>query len=115
MPVAYYADVHFPEAIVEQSRRRGVDFLAAIDDDMATAEDDEILSHAHDLRRIVVTQDIRFRVMAEDWQRRGRPFSGLLFGHQLRGSVGEYVETLELIAFASDPDEWLGKVEFIPY
>ena len=53
--------------------------------------------------------------MAEEWQRTASPFSGLLFGRQQGGSIGEYVETLELIAKVSDPDEWIGKVEFIPY
>jgi adenine deaminase len=115
MAVSFYADVHLPSAIVAQSRLRGVDFITAIEDDMATAEDEEVLSRAHQLRRVVVTQDILFRVMAEEWQRSSTPFSGLVYGHQLRGSIGEYVETLELIAKASEPDEWNGRVEFIPY
>jgi hypothetical protein len=67
------------------------------------------------LQRLVVTQDARFRALAEEWQRTSRLFSGLLFGRQQGGSIGEYVETLELVAKASDPDEWIGKVEFIPY
>lgn len=115
MAVALYMDVHIPAAITEQLRRRGVDVLTAIDDGTQLAEDDEILIRAHELQRLVVTQDARFRAMAEEWQRTARPFSGLLFGRQQGGSIGEYVETLELIAKASDPDEWTGRVEFIPY
>lgn len=115
MPVALYMDVHVPAPITEQLRRRGIDVLTAIEDGMQLAEDDEILTRAHELRRLVLTQDTRFRAMAEEWQRSARPFSGLLFGRQQGGSIGEYVEKLELIANASEPDEWIGKVEYIPY
>jgi len=31
----------------------------------------------------------------------GKPFSGLIFGHQLGGTIGQFVEDLELIAKAS--------------
>jgi hypothetical protein len=49
-----------------------------------------------------------------DWQREGRAFSGLVFGHQLRGTIGRYVRDLELIAKASEPEEWLGHVAHVP-
>ena len=61
------------------------------------------------------TQDIRFKALAEEWQGKGIPFAGLLFGHQMYGTIGEYVRDLELIAKASDPQDWLGRVERLPY
>jgi hypothetical protein len=27
--------------------------------------------------------------MAEDWQREGRPFAGLFYGHQLGATIGQ--------------------------
>jgi Domain of unknown function (DUF5615) len=71
-------DVHVPLAIAEQLRRRGVDVLTAIEDSFDTKEDDELLERAGHLRRVTFTQDIRFRALAEDWQRQGRSFAGLL-------------------------------------
>jgi hypothetical protein len=55
------------------------------------------------LGRVVFTQDIGFRALAEDWQHHGRPLAGLIFGHQMRGTIGQFVQDLELIARASDP------------
>ncbi len=107
-------DVHIPQAITEQLRRRGVDVLTAIEDGAATLDDDELLERALVQGRVIFTQDIRFKALAEDWQRQGRHFAGLLFGHQLRGTIGQFVRDLELIAQASEPDEWLNTVEHLP-
>jgi hypothetical protein len=115
MAVTLYMDVHVPQAITDQLRRRGVDVLTAIDDGWAEREDHELLDHARELGRVIFTQDIRFRALAEDWQRQGRPFAGLLFGHQLGGTIGQFVKDLELIAQASEPDEWLNRIEYLPF
>ena len=64
---------------------------------------------------MLFTQDIRFKALAESWQRSGRPFAGLIFGHQLHGTVGAFVKDLELVAKASTPDEWVGVVEHLPF
>lgn len=108
-------DVHVPGPITEQLRRRGVDVLTAQEDGHDTAADERILERATELHRVVFTQDVLFRVLAEDWQRQGREFAGLLFGPQLRGTIGQYVEDLELIAAASEPDEWQNVVQFLPF
>ncbi len=44
------------------------------------------------------------------WQ----PFSGLLFGHQLGATIGEYVRDLELIAKATELVDWANVVERLP-
>lgn len=108
-------DVHVPQAITDQLRRRGVDVLTAIEDNSGELLDDELLEHVRSLGRVLFTQDIRFKAMAEDWQRRGKPFAGLIFGHQLGGTIGQYVKDLELIAQASEPDEWLNIIEYLPF
>lgn len=90
-------DVHVPQAITDQLRRRGVDVLTAIEDGAAELPDDQLLEHVHRLGRVIFTQDIRFKAMDEDWQRENRSFSGLIFGHQLGGTFGQYVKDLELL------------------
>ena len=87
MAVRLYMDVHVPMAITDQLRRRGVDVLTAIEDGAATLEDDQLLARASELGRVLFTQDIRFKALAEDWQRQGRGFAGLIFGHQMRGTI----------------------------
>jgi hypothetical protein len=59
-----------------QLRRRGADVVHAIEERTNRLDDDELLYLASQQGRIVVTQDIRFRAMAEDWQRQGRQFAG---------------------------------------
>jgi hypothetical protein len=115
MGVALYLDVHVPGAIAEQLRRRQVDVLTAIEDGWQQRSDEELLQHAFEMRRVLFTQDIRFRALAEEWQRDGQPFAGLLFGHQLRGTIGQYVEDLELVAKASEADEWVSRIEYLPF
>jgi len=115
MPARFYMDVHVPWAITDQLRRRGVDVLTANEDGATELEDPDLLLRARELNRVTFTQDILFKALAEDWQRQGRDFSGLLFGHQLGGTIGQYVEDLELIAKASEPAEWSGVVQHLPF
>jgi hypothetical protein len=108
-------DVHVPWPITDQLRRREVDVLTAIEDHADALTDDAILQRAYELGRVVFTQDIRFKALAEQWQHRQRPFSGLLFGHQLHGTIGQYVKNLELIAQASEPGEWQNTIGHLPF
>jgi hypothetical protein len=62
--IALYMDVHVPQAITDQLRRRGVDVLTAIEDDSAELGDEALLEHASSLGRVLFTQDIRFKVLA---------------------------------------------------
>jgi predicted nuclease of predicted toxin-antitoxin system len=82
MPVQLYLDVHVDKAIHDQLRLRSVDVLRAQDDDAAEMADHELLERASRLGRLIFTQDIRFKAMAEEWQRAGKPFSGLVFGNR---------------------------------
>jgi len=108
-------DQHAHRAITLQLRLRGVDVITAFEDGSHRLSDDKLLERARLLGRVLFTQDIRFRVLALDWQRQGIPFAGLVFGHQRRGGIGRYVNDLELIAKATDPSDWASKVDYIPY
>ena len=107
-------DVHIPQQITDQLRRRGADILTAIEDGWDQAEDEDLLEHARMLGRVVFTHDIRFRAMAEDWQRQGRPFAGLVFGHQNGGTIGQFVNDLDLLRQVTDASEWMNTDEWLP-
>jgi Domain of unknown function (DUF5615) len=113
--VPFSMDVHVPQSITDQLRRRSVDVLTVIENDSSGLLDDELLEHVRSLGRVLFTQDIRFKAVAKDWQRRGKSFAGLIFGHQLGGTIGQYVKDLELIAQASEPDEWFNTIEYLPF
>jgi len=114
MPVALYADVHVPGPVILQLRLRDVDVLAATEEGTNRLTDEELLEAASRQKRLLVTQDIRFRVLAENWQRSGRPFAGLVFAHQRYVSFGDLVWDLELIAKATDEAYWRNRIEQLP-
>jgi hypothetical protein len=115
MAIAFYMDVHIPQAITLQLRRRGVDVLTAVEDNTQELPDSELLARVTEQNRVLFTQDIRFRVLAQSWQQEGKFFSGLIFGHQLGGTIGQFVKDLEFIAKASAPEDWINVVEYIPF
>ena len=106
-------DVHVPQAITHQLRRRGVSVMTAQEDGTGTLEDPDLLRRTTGLGRVLFTQDIRFRVRAEEWQRSGTPFAGLIYAHQ-RNSIGVLVHELEMLAKASEPEEWRNQVVHLP-
>ena len=91
-----------------------MDVLTAQEDGSGRLADDLLLERAHALKRVLFTSDHRFRAEAEDWIRQGREFAGLIFGHLSHG-VGPFVRDLEIIAKASEPDDWRNKVEWLPF
>ena len=48
--------------------------------------------------------------MANDY----RDFSGIIDAHQLRITVGQMVDDLELIVNATSQEEWRGRIEYLP-
>ena len=88
MTIALYMDVHIPQAITTQRRRHNIDILTAQEDNTIELPDNQLLERNTALRRVLFTHDIRFRALAESWQRENKPFSGLIFGHQIGGTIG---------------------------
>lgn len=114
MAVALYFDVHVDRAIVSQLRLRQLDALTAQDDGKDRWSDESLLEHASQLGRPIVTHDIRFLALAENWQQLGRPFCGLIFAHPMQVSIGTCVRDLEIIAKATDPQDWASGVLRLP-
>ena len=114
MAIAFYLDVNISEAVADQLRRRGVDVLTAVEDGTRDEADPDLLIRATSLGRVLVTHDIGFRVLAEEWQRTGVPFGGLAYSH-MQSALGRLIEDLHLIAEATGPDDWKNAVEHLPY
>jgi hypothetical protein len=115
MAMPLYFDVHIDKAIYDQLLLRGVDVLRAQDDGAAELPDDELLERSTRKGRLLFTHDTRFKALAQEWQRQGKPFAGLIFGNKLGVTIGEYVKDLELIAKASDAVDWANVVQHLPY
>jgi hypothetical protein len=105
MAVALYLDVHVPQAIAEQLERRGIDVVTAYQDANIELPDDGLLKRSTQLQRVLVTFDVRFKAMAEDWQRQGQRFGGLIYAHPMHTSIGQLVKDLELLCKVTTADE----------
>jgi len=114
MAVSLYMDVHIPMAITRQLRLRGVEVVAATEERTNQLDDDVLLELAGGQGRALFTHDIRFKVLAENWQRAGKPFAGLIYGHAEGASLGQYVRDLELIAKTCEPTELANTVIHLP-
>ncbi len=107
-------DVHVRRAVTAALRLRSIDVLTAREDGAAAWDDDRILQRATELGQVLVSQD---EVLLHEGARRLREhkdFSGVIYAHQLRITIGRMVEDLELIASATSPDEWQGRIEYLP-
>ena len=114
MPVGLYADVHVPQTVIDQIRLRGVDILAATEELTNRVPDHELLILSTSLSRVLVTQDIRFKVHAQNLQRENVEFGGLVFAAQTRVAYRDMIFDLELIAKATDAEFWKNRVEELP-
>ena len=114
MAVAFYMDVHIPMAITRQLRLRGVNVATATEEGANTLPDETLLQLTRVHGRAIFTHDIGFKALAENWQRAGKPFAGLIYGHAEGASIGQYVRDLELIAKACEPPELADTVIHLP-
>jgi hypothetical protein len=114
MPVPLYMDHHVPKSITMGLRLRDVDVLTSYEDGTDQFSDDLLLKRADELNRVLFTQDDDLLEEAAKSQRRGEAFSGVIYGHQLRVTIGVCVQDLEIIAKSAEPYELENQVVFLP-
>jgi hypothetical protein len=105
MSLPLYMDHNVQAAIVSGTRRRGLDVLTALEDGYDQRADDEVLTRATELGRIVFTHDTDFIRITGEWLSTGRSFSGVVFGHPEAVSIGKVIQDLELICRVLTADE----------
>ncbi len=62
----------------------------------------------------MVTQDDDLLREGKRLAEEGQAFRGIIYAHQLRVTIGQMVEDLELIARATSSGEWMGRIEYLP-
>jgi len=112
--VRLYADVHVRRAVIEGLRLRGIDILTAQEDRAAEFFDPELLTRAAERGRVLFTQDEDLLAEAARRQETGETFAGLVYAHQLNVTIGGVIADLELIAEATDIEEWTNAVVYLP-
>lgn len=114
MPLTLYMDQHVPRAITIGLRLRNVDVLTAFEDGAGDIGDPELLDRASALGRVLFSQDDDLFAEAARRQSAGAPFSGVIYAHQLRVSIGTCIHDLEIIATAGEPEDLHRQVLFLP-
>jgi len=114
MSVKLYMDVHVRRAVTDGLRLRGVDVLTAQEDGAAEFEDSLLLERANELGRVLFSQDDDLLREANKRQQTGEAFAGVIYAHQLNITIGRCIDDLELIAKATESDEWLNNTVYLP-
>lgn len=114
MALSLYMDHHVPKAITVGLRLRDVDVLTAYEDGADQLDDHSLLQRAHELKRVLFTQDDDLLEVAAECQREGTSFSGVIYGHQLRMTIGACIQDLEIIAKSGEPEDLENQVVFLP-
>lgn len=91
-----------------------VDVLTTPEDGSRELDDAELLDRAGTLGRGMFSEDDDMLREGARRQKRGESFLGIIYAHQLNVSIGQCVIDLELIAKASDTDEWISRLEYLP-
>ncbi|MFN3333369.1 MAG: DUF5615 family PIN-like protein [Caldilinea sp.] len=114
MAITLYMDHNVPRQITQGLRLRGVDVITAYEDGAQQLDDADLLRRAITLNRMLFTRDDDLLVLARDRQQAGEHFSGVIYAHQLRVSIGACIRDLELIAKAGEPDDLTDSIQFLP-
>src|SRR4030067_1709815 len=114
MSLLLYMDVHVPRVITLGLRVRMVDVLTAQEDGSNTVSDPELLDRATQLRRLLFAFDDDLLSEATKRQRENKPFSGVIYGHPMRISIGQCIKDLELLTKAGNLEALQDRVVFLP-
>jgi|SRR5690606_25464533 len=114
MSLAFYMDEHVPQMITFGLRIREVDVLTAQEDDHRAVADSSLIDRAGSLGRVMFSYDADMLREATRRQQVGEVFSGVIFAHPTRLSVGECIRDLELLAKAGEPEDLRNQVLYLP-
>jgi len=113
--VKLYMDEHVHKAVTNSLRIRGVDVLTVQENGLAGKTDLIIMDRATALKRLIFSQDQDFLIEANRRQVEGIEFAGVVYGHQSEVSIGDCIYGLELIAKLGTPEEFVNRVEYLPF
>ena len=112
----FLADHNLNELVIDWLFRDepAAEFVRVREVGLARASDDQVLAYAAANAMIVVTNDVNTMIgFASERMTSGQPFAGLLVVRR-RQPLRRIVESLQLIWTATEAEEWVGRIEFIP-
>jgi hypothetical protein len=108
-----YADECVDARIVAGLRRRGLDILSAAEAGLLGHSDEQHLEKARTLNRVILSRDQDFLVLAHHCAVEALSFPGLIFIHP-KGTVGEVIRSVTLLAELLSPVDIAGWIEWVP-
>ena len=115
--IRFLADEDFSSRLVRVLRRREptLDVLRVQETPVAGRPDPEVLAWAAHQDRVVLTHDVAtMGGFAYDRVARDEPMPGVLVVPQRFRRSRVVLDDLALIAGASGPGDWVGRVEYLP-
>ena len=109
-----YMDHNVQTAITSGLRDRGIDVLTAQEDGRDRASDPELLMRATALNRLLFTHDDDLLAEAHRRQRVGEHFRAVAYAHQLRITIRQAIDDLELLSQAHEPSDLIQQVFHLP-
>lgn len=88
--------------------------MTAQEDGASALDDPILLDRATKDGRVLFTQDDDLLRETKLRQQNDVLFAGVVYAHQLNVSIGEVVSDLELPALASEPEEYVNCVVYLP-
>ena len=116
MKLRFLADADLNLAIVNGILRRepSVDFLTAHTAGLRGRSDPQVLAHAADLNRVLVSHDVgTMPAHFRNFRNAGEPTAGLFLIPQ-RLDVGRAIDELLLIWLSSEAEEWQNRLTWLP-
>src|SRR2546423_14193704 len=99
-----YMDGQIRLALNEALRLRGVDLLTAQQDGATEVSDSDLLDRATALGRVEFTHD-QDSLRESAWrQQRGQFFTGDIYAHQIRHTIGQRLRDLHWFAHVGNPE-----------
>jgi hypothetical protein len=106
--IRFYLDEHIPSAVAEGLRRRAVDALTVQKAGRTGLTDPEQLSFAFRERRVMVTMDSDFLILASQ----GISHSGIAYANPT-ASIGQMISGIMLLYDVLVPADMMNHVEFL--
>ncbi len=102
-------DENLSPELANQLRLRGIDAVSVRDLNLLGDSDENHLTRALEMGRVLVTSDADFLIMSATQVEH----AGIIFGKQEDHSLGDWVKGLELICFIYNAEEMKNHVEFL--
>lgn len=109
-----YTDENVRGSIIDQLRKHGFDILRAQDDIPSGTADEAVLARASELNYVLYSEDNDLLVEAVRCQRAGIAFSGVVYSHQLRVSIGQVVADLKFVLTIGEARDFENKIYYLP-